>query len=196
VPRITKRYSIADLARLADVTVRTIRYYQTEGLLDAPGTPGPGPKYDDRDLARLRLIRRLQREHLPLAEIRRRLEQLPDEAIETLMAQRAEPEVAPADSALDYIRRVLEPRRGVAEARAPFVRSLARRLSVAAPEPPLAAAPPTTPEPRLPERSQWERITLATDVELHVRRPLPRPLAKQVDRLVSIARDLLEEDPS
>jgi DNA-binding transcriptional MerR regulator len=190
----TKRYSIADLAALAGVTVRTIRYYQTEGLLDAPGTPGPGPKYDDRDLARLCLIRRLQREHLPLAEIRRRLEQLPDEAIETLAAQPGEPEVAPADSALDYIRRVLEPRRGVAEARAPFARSLARRLSVAAPEP-LLAAPPPTPEPRLPERSQWERITLASDVELHVRRPLPRPLAKQVDRLVSIARDLLAEDP-
>jgi hypothetical protein len=46
------------------------------------------------------------------------------------------------------------------------------------------------------ERSQWERIPLAPDIELHVRRPLPRPLAKQVDRLVSIARDLLEEDPS
>ncbi len=55
---------------------------------------------------------------------------------------------------------------------------------------PAAAAPTAT------ERSQWERITLAPDIELHVRRPLPRPLAKQVDRLVSIARDLLEEDPS
>jgi DNA-binding transcriptional MerR regulator len=195
VPPITKRYSIADLARLADVTVRTIRYYQTEGLLDAPGAPGPGPKYDDRYLARLRLIRRLQREHLPLAEIRRRLEGLPDEAIETLAEQPGEPEAAPPDSALDYVRRILEPRRGVAEARAPFARSLARRVSVAAPEPPLAASQPM-PEPRTPERSQWERITLATDVELHVRRPLPRPLAKQVDRLVSIARDLLEEDPS
>ena len=195
MPPITKRYSIADLARLADVTVRTIRYYQTEGLLDAPGAPGPGPKYDDRDFARLRLIRRLQREHLPLAEIRRRLEQLPAEAIEALAEQPGEPEAAPADSALDYIRHILEPRLGVADARAPFARSLARRVPVAAPEPPLAATQPT-PEPHPPERSQWERITLATDVELHVRRPLPRPLAKQVDRLVSIARDLLEEDPS
>jgi hypothetical protein len=37
---------------------------------------------------------------------------------------------------------------------------------------------------------------LAPDVELHVRRPLTRPLNKQVDRLVTIARELLEEDPS
>jgi len=194
VPISSKRYSIADLAALADVTVRTIRYYQTEGLLDAPGTPGPGPKYDDRDLARLRLIRRLQLEHLPLAEIRRRLSQLPDEAIEGLASQEPGPDAAPTDSALDYIRRVLEPA-PLAAAPPPFTRSLARRVSAPGPDAPPVSSPPT-PEPRSPERSQWERITLATDVELHVRRPLPRPLAKQVDRLVSIARDLLEEDPS
>jgi hypothetical protein len=47
--------------------------------------------------------------------------------------------------------------------------------------------------PRI-ERSQWERVTLAPDVELHIRRPLPRSIAKRVDRLVEIARDLLEED--
>jgi hypothetical protein len=46
------------------------------------------------------------------------------------------------------------------------------------------------------ERSQWERIVLATDVELHIRRPLGRTQNKRVDRLVTIARELLEEDPS
>ena len=77
--------------------------------------------------------------------------------------------------------------------------------------PPLAAMPaatPTAPTPaeRLGEshhstatpgdRSQWERIVLATDVELHIRRPLSRTQNKRVDRLVTIARELLEEDPS
>lgn len=47
-----------------------------------------------------------------------------------------------------------------------------------------------------PTRSQWERITLAPDIELHIRRPLDRATSKRVDRLVEIARDLLEEDPS
>ena len=51
----------------------------------------------------------------------------------------------------------------------------------------------TTP---LLERSQWDHISLATDIELHVRRPLPRSLSRKVDRLVTIARELLEEDPS
>ena len=44
------------------------------------------------------------------------------------------------------------------------------------------------------ERSQWERVVLSPDVELHLRRPLTRGQNKQVDRLVTIARELLEED--
>ena len=54
------------------------------------------------------------------------------------------------------------------------------------------AEPPTASAPI--ERSQWERIVLAPDVELHLRRPLSRGQNKQVDRLVTIARELLEED--
>ena len=52
----------------------------------------------------------------------------------------------------------------------------------------------TSPTAAPVERSQWERIVLAPDVELHVRRPLSRTQNKQVDRLVTIARELLEED--
>jgi hypothetical protein len=48
--------------------------------------------------------------------------------------------------------------------------------------------------PPVIERSQWERIALAPDVELHIRRPLARAQQKQVDRLVAIARELLEEE--
>jgi hypothetical protein len=46
------------------------------------------------------------------------------------------------------------------------------------------------------DRSQWDRIALAPDIELHVRRPLSRLVNKRVDRLVAAARQLLEEDPS
>ena len=71
-----ERYSLTELADLAGVTPRTVRYYLAQGLLPAVGQTGPGAKYDERHLARLRLIRRLQTEHLPLAEIRRRLDDL------------------------------------------------------------------------------------------------------------------------
>ena len=46
----------------------------------------------------------------------------------------------------------------------------------------------------LPERSQWERISLTPDLELHVRRPLSRLQNRQLARLLQLARGLLEED--
>ena len=50
--------------------------------------------------------------------------------------------------------------------------------------------------PTVGDRSQWERIVLAPDIELHVRRPLSRIQNKRVDRLLTIAREILEEEPS
>jgi DNA-binding transcriptional MerR regulator len=197
------RYSLTELADLAGVTPRTVRYYMSQGLLPSPGNSGPGAKYDDAHLVRLRLVRKLQREHLPLAEIRQRLAGLDDTTIATL-ADQPTPAGDPQDSALDYIRRVLGPRppspkRMLADLQPPPGYTLAAEPRAVAPMPAAIARSPITlgvePAPgRNFERSQWERIPLAPDIELHVRRPLPRPLAKQVDRLVSIARDLLEED--
>ena len=193
------RYSLTELADLAGVTPRTVRYYMSQGLLPSPGASGPGAKYDDAHLGRLRLVRKLQREHLPLAEIRQRLAGLDDTTIATL-AEEPAAVADPQDSALDYIRRVLgpapvQPTRMLAMKQQPLrTHSLAAEPAAEAPIPNTLSVEPAP--GRSFERSQWERIPLAPDIELHVRRPLPRPLAKQVDRLVSIARDLLEEDPS
>lgn len=184
-PTAEPRYSLTELADLANVSPRTIRYYISQGLLPGPGTVGPGAKYDDTDLARLRVIKRLQLDHLPLAEIRGRLEDMDDD--EVVQLDHAPP-APPADSALDYLRRIRPPQ-SIAERPAMY------RMSKLLPTEPAAAAPAPAPDLRL-ERSQWERIELAPDIELHIRRPLARSTAKRVDRLISIARDLLEEDPS
>ena len=189
-------YSIAELADLAGVTPRTVRYYLAQGLLPSAGQTGPGTRYAESHLARLRLIRQLQAEHLPLADIRRRLVDLDDDAIVAL-AQQDEPP-APPDSALDYVRAILH------ETPAPYSGSLLRRVPMPLAMSALPTAAATSAE-RLGEshhstampgdRSQWERIVLATDIELHIRRPLGRTQSKRVDRLVTIARELLEEDP-
>lgn len=190
------RYTLSELADLAGVTPRTVRYYLTQGLLPSVGTSGPGAKYDDDHLARLRLIRRLQREHQPLAEIRRQLETLDNAEI---LALAESPAMPPTDSALDYVRRVMSPGHLAAESSVLYLRAGPTPRAVTppplAPTAPASPAPDLATEPRI-ERSQWERIALGRDVELHIRRPLPRSTAKRVDRLVSIARDLLEEDPS
>jgi len=191
------RYTLTELSALAGVTPRTVRYYLTQGLLPAVGVSGPGAKYDDSHLARLRLIRRLQSQHQPLAEIRRQLDGLDDPAILALAAEPAPP--APSDSALEYIQRVTASAHRVSETPSLMHRDYGaplRSMGTAMP----SAVPPqpdqlTDAAPRI-ERSQWERVSLAPDVELHIRRPLPRSIAKRVDRLVEIARDLLEEDQS
>ena len=100
-------YSLADLARLADVTPRTIRYYVSQGLLPSPSAAGPATRYTEGHLARIRLIKRLQRDHLPLAEIRARLGQLTDEEIQATLdaVSRLEPEPEiGADATLAFVR--------------------------------------------------------------------------------------------
>ena len=98
-------YSISDLARLSGVTPRTVRYYVAQGLLPSPEQAGPSTRYGEGHLARLRLIRRLQREHLPLAEIRSRLAPLGDDEVVQLVATTdADPAVEPTpDRALAFV---------------------------------------------------------------------------------------------
>ena len=45
------------------------------------------------------------------------------------------------------------------------------------------------------QRSQWERVAITSDIELHVRRPLSRRDNRLVERLVAFARQLQEEQP-
>jgi len=195
-------YTLSDLCDLAGVTPRTVRYYVAEGLIRPPGSAGLGARYDDGHLARLRLIRRLQREHLPLAEIRRRLAVLEDDEAITLAGGPSDP--APG-SALDYVRDVLA-RRGVAgpaqaapappgtplAARTTAVPPVERSLLVDASGPTWWSADAGRTLP--PERSQWERVVLSPDIELHVRRPLTRSQNRAVARLIDEARRLFEEE--
>ena len=65
-------FSISDLAREFEITPRTIRFYEDQGLL-APQRLGPGGRvraYTQRDRTRLRLTLRGKRLGLSLAEVR------------------------------------------------------------------------------------------------------------------------------
>ncbi len=162
-------YTLQHLADLADVTPRTIRYYIAQGLLPSPGA-GAGARYGEHHLERLQQIKRLQRAHLPLAEIRAQLEGRSSRPI--------------GGSATDYIASVLHES-------APRPRPLAAPAMAAfAPAPAWLAAPRHGPQP---DRSQWDRLSLSPDVELHIRRPLTRDYNRRVDRLIALARELLQE---
>ena len=275
MPEPHDEYNLGDLCRTLDVTPRTVRYYVAQGLLPPPVGAGQAARYGDRHVGRLRLIRQLQRQHLPLAEIRARLAVLTDDAIRDLVETPSS--AAGADeSALDYIRAILGsvgPTVQEADARVPVPPTQAQRRAYAslassapstpsapsapsAPLTPSAPSAPPTPSGRpetfaesapragrddaldlpvspvtaaglpvsregdarddgpmdvparsasvtgsdvpaldhVPLRSQWDRIELAPDIELHLRRPLSRIQNRRIERLIAIARELLEED--
>jgi len=161
--------ALADLADQSGVTVRTIRFYQQEGLLSSPGQRGPGAKYGDADLNRLQLIRRFKREHLPLAEIRRRLEQMDDDGVAAALRAR----LSSRQSAADYALAILHPMRTIQNYQ----------------EKPGKAMAGNTP------RATWERIEIAADIELHVRRPLSRYENHRLEQAIDhLTRFLNEED--
>lgn len=197
----TLTYDLKTLCELAgaDVTPRTVHYYIQQGLLPHAATAGPKARYDRRHLGRLQLIKRLQREHQPLAEIRERLRRLTDDEIEQVLQQTPPPPPAreAPGSALEYIRQALGapspmPESNARQAISQFIDtatdaadSLAHRLrqAQAAVEPPVGW-----------NRSQWDRIALNQDLELHVRRPLTREGNRKLERLLEAARAILKEE--
>jgi len=173
-----------DLPELSDktrVSPRTIRYYIQQGLLPAPEARGPGAHYRAEHVDRLRLIKRLQQEHLPLSEIRKRIETLRPEEVRRILE--AEPERG-ADSASDYVRRVLSQGAG----------SLMARESPAMSVPSANLARDQNLTSSRHKRSQWERFTLAPDVELHVRTPKSREDNRRIERLLAAARRIFNEE--
>jgi DNA-binding transcriptional MerR regulator len=175
------RYDLKTLCLEAEVTPRTVHFYIQAGLLRPAGTPGPGSHYNKGHLKRLQLIKLLQKEHLPLAEIRKRIDSLDDAEVERVLGEYQSRRASAQTTAVDYIRSVLsgQPRQYFSAAMEP---SATTRPSI-----------PQNVRPA-PERSQWERILLATDIELHLRRPLSREQNRQVERLIAFARELFKEE--
>ncbi len=64
-------FTIGNLARAADVSVETVRYYERRGLVDRPVRRGSEYReYSEDDVARLWFIRRAKALGFTLAEIR------------------------------------------------------------------------------------------------------------------------------
>ena len=188
-----QEYAIGELADLAGVTPRTIRYYVSIGLLPAPEQAGPRTRYSDGQLKRLRLIRHLQRQHLPLGEIGARLGGLDDEAVEAALD--ADLSAVPSDSALDYINQLKggDPafdHRALKEIDPNQSRMLFRAIAESGPAP---LAKPQLAKPPLDTRTRWERVPLSENVELHIREPLGKRKHQQIERLIRLGREMLEE---
>jgi DNA-binding transcriptional MerR regulator len=204
-----------DLCQRAGLTVRTVRYYIQQGLLPAPAGRGPGAHYDRGHLERLELIKRLRAEDLPLARIREILADLDDSGVREALNASSAP--APS-SALEYVRALLGPPeadeasphgawgpRGPAASRGPLqtegpqsggpqAAALPERSWARARRESASRVEPPGPQEQGLWRSQWERVTLAPDVELHIRRPLSRTQNRAVEELLRTARTLFAKE--
>lgn len=72
--------TIDELAAVTGLTVRTVRFYASKGLLPPPLLRGRVGLYDPGHLARLRLIRELQEAGFTLTAIERFIDRIPPEA--------------------------------------------------------------------------------------------------------------------
>ncbi len=183
--------SIEDLAAQVGVPVRTIRYYIAEGLLPGPGARGKAASYSEEHLLRLRLIRRLVEQRVPLSEVRERISSLSSQDMRALLAeqnrfitelQRLAEDLTPRD----YISTLLNQARTLRESpgRRPYPESR--------PSPPLidpdlkSESEYCAPECRLDSESEatvirrvepqamqaagiWHRYLVEPGVELHIR---------------------------
>ncbi|QGZ51854.1 MerR family transcriptional regulator [Streptomyces sp. QHH-9511] len=107
-------FTVDELAARAGLTVRTVRFYSTKGLLPPPVI---GPRrvghYGPDHLSRLALIEELQRQGMTLAAIERYLHQLPpDLSARDLAVHRALVASWAPESAEEITRRELERRVG------------------------------------------------------------------------------------
>jgi DNA-binding transcriptional MerR regulator len=182
-------FDLRELCGRGKVTPRTVHFYVQQGLLPPAGAPGPGARYGDGHLARLRLIRLLQKEHLPLAEIGKRMKGLSDSQVQELVVEARVRREANRGSALDYIRGVLGGDGTVRALATHAVGSVPPSETVREDGEDFDALR-TPPPASVAERSQWERFTLADGLELHVQRPMPRLQQRRLDRLLAAARDI------
>ena len=198
--RSDRLYSIQELCDATGVSLRTIRYYTSEGLLPPPSDRGRNACYTEDHLNRLLLIKRLQAAHLPLEKIRRRIASLEPEDLEALLREadpvsEEHPPSGPPDSnrAKEYIERLLAS--GASTSRAPLYGN-------SVPSQPTPRSPASIGDSEKPleetriggERGEiWQRIALLPGVELHVRGPLEPPVEQFVSHTLSTAEKAAEK---
>lgn len=155
-------FPIERLKAESGVSIRTIRFYQQEGLLEPAGKQGVRVFYGPSDVTRIRLIRALQERRLRLGEIRRLLAGLDEDGVarELRRLEAEAPSVAARhSSAADYARSVRESTRDVVAEESPTYHRSPGPL-------------PTLASGATPRRATYDRITITPDIELHVRGPL------------------------
>lgn len=173
-------WSIGEIAKRADVTPRTIRYYVELGLLPPPAGLGRSAGYTQEHFDRLQVIKRLQADRFSLDEIREQLATLAP-ATATGLAPETSPAPPDGGSAAQYLARLREsPPRWVGG-------QTIVGFNAAMP----SQSPPPVSDSYIGE--QWTRIPLSEDIELHVKRRGNR-IDPRIARLIKEARRIISKE--
>ena len=191
-------YKLAELSEIAGVPERTIRYWVSKDLLPAPPR-GSKSRYTDEHLARLRVIRKLQDVPLPLDVIRETLNKLAAPTDETqassggvASSESQRGSIAEGEGESQESAAATEEASGPAEVALGYIRWAGSAAPTLAKKLRRSEGSPST----IGERSNWERISLTADIEVHVRRPLSRGENRALDQLLERARELFVGEES
>lgn len=177
-------YLIHELAEKMGISVRTIRYYISEGLLPAPDTKGRYATFSEEYLLRLELILKLKDAFLPLKEIRDRIVGLDQTQIKELLDQFDTVNLNDQNMAFSPDQIKERPLNGALD----YLANLMGDQQISKPSN-KRPAPPVQAQKRTPaEVETWQRIPLAPGLELHVR-PAEEPFYRErIRQIVEFAR--------
>lgn len=169
---MTREYRIGELAHEAGVTKRTIHYYIGRGLLPPAEGAGVGSTYNAEHLVKLRLIKQLQEQYLPLGRIREIVSALNlDEARQLLTDNYSPSSISPAPN------REQEPRL-TTDTLAEEPRPL---------EKPLTGSPPYN------AKRSYIRCELGLGIELHFPAELLQNNSALINSIEKYVRRLIDE---
>jgi DNA-binding transcriptional MerR regulator len=214
---MTKDLNLEDLATSSGLSLRTLRYYIQEGILQGPDTHGKNAHYSEKHLDRLELIQRMKSLHLPLQEIRHVLDNMtPDEITQLRTYQDVlssgmqveepkmfysppqAPSVSEGSSALEYIQSLEKGREEIRSM------SKSRDKKQRIPQSPAASLEPARgPFPSIlndrtgeyePDefepKEYWTRIILGEGIELNIRQPKEFDERAKLAKLLKYAKKL------
>ena len=170
----------------SELNERTLRYYISEGLMDAPDDKGSAAVYSKKHLLQVLVVKALQARYLPIKRIREILWGKREKELEGILR--------------DYVREQSVSQRGLPGLDLP-------RRDVRAYEPASFRGPvdrddpseqipkfePRTLQAYEPEVASWKRLDLDDGVELHIRDDRMKALSKSeikriVDRLLTLLK--------
>ncbi len=193
-------YSLRDLIAAAStaenmpLNERTTRQYIDEGLLPPPRVRQAGGGYGEDHLLRLRMVMRLSAQYVPVRDIQRFVERLPAAGLRALLDRSPVARSPSEGDAQTYLQRLSDGVRMQVLGHA-----LQQDQDVPTPrQVPAVVLPKRSARPAVSEgqaeRSEWVRIAVDPDVELHVRLRPDLNQRRVLERLTQAVRAVLRDE--